>query len=428
MDKSLSVRIDDTIEGVLRFLLRFFVTYGRVAFLPARSGVLVSALSADPPLYTRPLTFLAIGAFLFSLLIDVYPAGFAGLIDLIWFSDELKVNFSKRWKEALTLTTLITTGLPVIVAVAGLAGASSRLLFKGEPERAGWFAISCYSFGYIIISLFLLMSVETVFDGIAILFPFFKEISVPEPIENILLVICGLLMLLLVLISPMIFLAGAFFSFKGKSSGAERVAQSGFVFIYGVFGVYLISQAASVVPDLSKTYFPDPVPEAMIFEEFKFDLDQDSDALDVSFQVIVENKLNEDHVLELSGHQVQIVLSRSPDELGVESWYADNLVLTNQGATFQNSREIIPKKSNRLVDLKATFPGWSSFYCESRTLIEKDEQEIESGTRDDSYLLLRLRFEPNFRLSLKRIEPTDRMIDHDTLKGIYENSPSHVPC
>lgn len=428
MDKSLSVKIDDTIEGLLLFFLRFLATHGHIALKPYRSNILVGSLQKDPPLYTRPLTFLAIGAFLFSLLIDVYPAGFSGLMDLMWFGDEFKVNVSERWKEALTLTTLITTGLPVILAVSLLAGASSRLLFKDEKSRSFWFAINCYSFGYWITILFILMSIDILLSGVVVLLPFLNGITIPETISTPLLVLGLLVIVILVFVVPLVLITNSYFELRELVTLRNKIIAFPFVLVYWFMGVYLIAQSASIVPDLTNTYFPTAVPEVMIFEEMKLEHHPDSDSVDVYFQVIVENKTKKDLLLELTNNQISIDLSTGPEDPTIESWPTDKLILLGAINKLKTNRTIISKESNQLIDLKTTIFNWRNFYCQSYKLITENEKKIGSGELDEAYQRLRLTFEPNFRLRLDRSERIGRMIDHEELFSFYDDIVKNSPC
>lgn len=79
--------VESGVEGLLRFLQRLALTALRVLFRP-RAGL--RAFLADrrnePPNYVLPLTFLAIGVFLLSLLGQT--AG-VFVLDWIWFTDDI---------------------------------------------------------------------------------------------------------------------------------------------------------------------------------------------------------------------------------------------------------------------------------------------------------------------------------------------------
>lgn len=423
-NKSTSVKIDDTIEGLLRFFLRFLATHGHIAFRPHHSKILVDSLQKDPPPYTRPLTFLAIGAFLFALLIDVYPAGFVGLVDIVWFGDEIKENVSTRWKDALTLTTLITTGLPVILAVSLLAGASGLILFNDEMSRSSWFAINCYSFGFLITFLFFLMSIDTVISAINILFPFLKSIPIPETIIPLVLAV----LVAFGLIAPLVVISISYIDIKGLITLRSKFKAVPLVFIYWLSGLYIIAQAASVIPDLTNTYFPEAVPETMIFEEMALEYQHESDSVDIYFQVIVENETKKDLLLELSDHQASIILSADPDDSVTETWQFDKLTLLGNLKRLRTNRAVISKESNKLLEMKATLSNWRDFYCKSTTLIAENGAKIRSGELDEAYQQLRLAFQPNFRLRYDRPNEINRMIDHEELFKFYDVFVNENPC
>jgi hypothetical protein len=144
--RTLSDKVEETIEGVLRFAVRFFRTLVIILFRPlACERILLGAMRSNRTL-VRPLTFLAIGGFVFSLTISVYPKGFLGLINIIWYDEEINKVISERWQEALSVTGLIIAAFPVLLTVSACAGLVGRALSPGH--RSQFLALNSYLFGY----------------------------------------------------------------------------------------------------------------------------------------------------------------------------------------------------------------------------------------------------------------------------------------
>ena len=97
--------------------------------------------------FVRPLTFLAIGGFVFSVTISVYPKGLLGLINIIWFSDEISAVILSRWQEALSVTGLLIAAFPVLLTVTSVAALAGQT-FRSEKRRSEFLSLNCYLFGY----------------------------------------------------------------------------------------------------------------------------------------------------------------------------------------------------------------------------------------------------------------------------------------
>jgi hypothetical protein len=145
--KTLTDRIEETIEGILRFVIRFFRTVIVILFIPWASDRILLRADQSKKEYVRPLTFLAIGGFVFSVTISVYPKGFLGLIDIVWYNEQINETILQRWQEALSVTGLVIAAFPILLTVttgAALAG----LAFQSSWRREEFFSLNCYFFGY----------------------------------------------------------------------------------------------------------------------------------------------------------------------------------------------------------------------------------------------------------------------------------------
>lgn len=161
--RTLSDKVEETIEGVLRFVVRFFRTVVVILFRPlACERILLGTVHRNKT-FVRPLTFLAIGGFVFSLTISVYPKGFLGLINIIWFNEKINEVILNRWQEALSVTGLILAAFPVLLTVAASAGLAGRAL--SPKHRSEFVSLNSYLFGYQYFLLFSFFFV-TIFEGV----------------------------------------------------------------------------------------------------------------------------------------------------------------------------------------------------------------------------------------------------------------------
>ena len=158
--KRMSVQIDETIEGFLKFLFRYLQTFPQVLLSTFRPELLLKESAADPPKIVKPLTYLSLGAFAFALMMEAYPSGLSGMIDLIWVTDDIRGTVRDGWKEAISITTLVTKGFPILVTVGAAGGVFGRLLFRDAIDQQRWRHLTCYAFGFQTALLFLLFSLS----------------------------------------------------------------------------------------------------------------------------------------------------------------------------------------------------------------------------------------------------------------------------
>lgn len=120
--------VESGVEGLLRFLQRLALTALRVLFRP-RAGL--RAFLADrrnePPNYVLPLTFLAIGVFLLSLLGQT--AG-VFVLDWIWFTDDIAQKITEALRKEVSLASVVVQAIP---GMAGVLILASVCQFLGKP-------------------------------------------------------------------------------------------------------------------------------------------------------------------------------------------------------------------------------------------------------------------------------------------------------
>lgn len=119
--------VESGVEGLLRFLQRYVNTASQILFMPQRSvRLLLADRRRESPLYVLPLTFLAIGVFLLSLLGQT-----AGVVvfDWIWFSEEIGKNVTETLRKEFSLASVVVQAIPGMAGVLVLVGVF-RLLVR----------------------------------------------------------------------------------------------------------------------------------------------------------------------------------------------------------------------------------------------------------------------------------------------------------
>lgn len=148
-DNSISEKIEEGISGVLRFTARFSRT---IAALTIRSGGFFAALDRllREKHIVAPLTFVVIGAYLFSVLLNVFPAGPAAYINVIWFADDIATMINDRGPAFFSISNIIFSGTPMFLTVVALASIYRWCLFRGRStsQREFIFITTLYAFGY----------------------------------------------------------------------------------------------------------------------------------------------------------------------------------------------------------------------------------------------------------------------------------------
>jgi hypothetical protein len=405
--KSVSLKIDETIESVLGFLGRYFKTLGRLTIRPYDPQPLLAAAATSPPVFVPPLTFLTIGAFLFALLIDVYPRGFAGLVDFIWMTEEIRGNVRERWKDAFTPTTLITAGLPTVIAITSIAALAGRLLLREAADRTAWFNAACYAFGYQTAAIFLIISLESLHAGLEIAFPFLSAIRLGDQGASAIALTILAIAVAAALFVPLVLLSATLIAL-GNQRRLRRIAMLSAAFVFWAAAQYFYAAVASVLPELSARYFPKARPRIMIFEEIAAARDRRAAAF--TFQLLVENKTDEDVLVELDPHRIDLRLARRPDDpRPLERWHATEWSLAGRRDEEDPRRFISLKGSRSIWPMRAGLFDLSAA-CKAYAAARKRDEETPGFK--DSLVQLFLSAEPSFR-SRTDSARTDRSVDVD---------------
>jgi len=378
-NKMLSVKIDRTIEGFLLFVIRYFVTILHILRHPLSPQLILNKSADNPAVFVQPLTFLAIGAFVFSLLIGVYPAGFSGMLDLIWFVDELKQSVRNNWQYAISVTSLITTGMPVIFTITGISALIGKLLFRDAGIRSIWFKANCYAFGFQSITLFFVFSLDSVVYATVAMFPFLENIKIDEGFANPIMIALLLSVVVVSIVWPVLFVCASLIKLKliNKPKVSQIYWLIGVIYCFGI--QYLYAGAASVLPNLEKRFFTEekiqPSMEVVRVEGGQYVKSQD-DFFFVT-EIIVDNNL--DHSLIVDIVNDEFLLSFNSDDCDP---LADERCLNSVVNEFsvpwyikQNNIELLdPVGNSKIIVIKAGEVGkftiklgvtnFKNIYCE----------------------------------------------------------------
>lgn len=193
-DPTISERIENAVEGLLRFGARMLRTSWLIMRHPLHCSTLLLRADRTEKLYVLPLTYLTIGGFIFTLVIAVYPFGLLNVLDVIWFDEDISRNIYQNFASAFSITGLLTAAFPVFISVVLLSNLAQPLLSEAET-RTDFFTISYYLFGYqtlfffvVIFSLLFLDVLVSTING-----PYIIEI-IDEPMKDVMITLSFLIL------------------------------------------------------------------------------------------------------------------------------------------------------------------------------------------------------------------------------------------
>ena len=405
LKKSLSVKIDGTIEGFLNFIVRYFFTIFSIIRHPLSPQIILND-TVTPPTYSQPLTFLALGAFSFSLLIGVYPQGFMGMLDLIWFVDELKKSVHDNWKQAISVTSLLTVGMPVIFAITGFAALAGRYLFINNLVRRKWFEANCYAFGFQSIIFFLVFSLDSFLSALETILPFLAKLPLSESFVSIASMSTLFCVVIISLVWPIIFIVSSLLKLK-ELDGANRKSAFLVVGVVYCFSIqYLYAGAASVLPNLKKEYFASAKSSVSIsMFEVKSYL-AETDEMNIELEFVVDNISEKDYAISIPSNNFELEWGVI-DEESKESWYFDESKAKIVTENEKSNTVLIKKKSVEKYKVQLPLSRAKEMYC---YVIEQEKNQINNTREGESLSQLYFSYEANSNisnLSMKEVYPLE---------------------
>lgn len=143
---SLSLKVENFVSGIVRFVNRYART-GLLAVFRPRSFNLGLGRSIRKKRIVPPLTFLIVGCFLFSIIIDTYTEGWVVYFNWIWLDQEISKKIQERGGDIFSLTAIVRSGLPTFLCFAVLVQLLAWLLAKSRWLRPRVAATLSYAFG-----------------------------------------------------------------------------------------------------------------------------------------------------------------------------------------------------------------------------------------------------------------------------------------
>ncbi len=205
--RRLSERVEDTVEGLIGFVLRYLRTSAFVAVQPWRvSASLATGNDEHDSRFVLPLTFLAIAFFLFGVVVE---ASGGNIVNVIWLANDAGQDLVKKLQEGPSLTGITAAALPGILSVVVAMWVLRGIVCANRVRLRGWIDLGCYVFGYQALAIFgialVLLVAEAPESRYEIGIQLLQHSSV---IQNFLLAIYALL-LLSVLVCPAVALTTA---------------------------------------------------------------------------------------------------------------------------------------------------------------------------------------------------------------------------
>lgn len=333
---TISESIEQTVEGVLRFGLRFLRTTWVIFRHPLKVGELL--LDADPTNkeYVLPLSYLTLGGFIFTLVISAYPFGLLNIVDLIWFDKEITSILHKRGSEALSVAGLITAAFPVFISVILLASLGSRIFEK--ERRVQFQTLNYYLFGYQTLLFFFMFFVFIASDLVSstLVGPYSTPTWLSAFSDMIADVV--LLALLVLFLSPVFTPIAALTHWQAKTYLSSRTVGNAvrlaLIPVYAISVLLVVSYVASLpaaFQSMVKTKPPTIAIDTIGDNFVSLTVQSDGSAVaSVSANLVIDNKPSDSLYVETRDIGMSLVLEH--ENKPHEQWHAQS-VSVREGAS-----------------------------------------------------------------------------------------------
>lgn len=311
--KHISETIEHAVEGLLRFAARFIRTFWILLRYPHQAERLLEDDKTTLK-FTRPYTFLAIGGFFFTLIFTAFPYGLTGLIDIIWFFDDIAKVLRDRWSEALTVSGLLLAGVPILFTVPVLSAIYGTMVLP-VGYRPAFNKLAAFCFGYLTLMAFLLFYVFIFFSVVEQIYPVLDKND-----ETLLTVMYAVVFTLTVtaFTNPVIAIVSFLRRHLATKTWLKRLVYYVTVWAF-VFFVFISITYTASIPGAAKAAFSDPLATA----EITFNSDPDvwiieqsdgSARVTIKTDFVVNNASNKSLITALSGINVFLRLEMDGKE------------------------------------------------------------------------------------------------------------------
>lgn len=339
-DPTISEKIENAVEGLLRFGSRMFNTSWLMLRHPLRCGDILLQADRVEKRYVLPLSYLTIGGFIFTLVIAVYPFGILNILDLIWFDDDISRNIYQNFASAFSITGLLTAAFPVFFSVTIITYLAQHVLVEAD-SRDDFAMISYYLFGYqalfFFIVLFSLLFLDVLIS--AINGPYVEELL--DEALQVLIVNIIFVALFVIWVSAIITPAFALTYWRFRAWKAHKT-KAGFLRVaamplYAILMLTVTSYAASLPSVLKDKVANDPVRVEL---DFIGDLSinmagnlSDGYVAAVTIDLIIDNA--PDAILVTEKRNVSLFIELEPESGETERFFAAKTTLEEHGQPVQ---------------------------------------------------------------------------------------------
>lgn len=339
-DPTISEKIENAVEGLLRFGSRMFNTSWLMMRHPLRCGDILLQADRTEKRYVLPLSYLTIGGFIFTLVIAVYPFGILNMLDLIWFDEDISRNIYQNFANAFSITGLLTAAFPVFLSVT-IVTYLGQHIFAEADNRADFAVISYYVFGYqalfFFIVLFSLLFLDVLIS--AINGPYVIELvddALQALIVNIIFVVLFIIWVSAILTPAFALTSWCFRAWKAQKTKAGFLRMAAMP-LYAFLMLTVISYAASLPSVLKDKVADEPATVELDFiGDLSIDMagnPSDGYVATVTIDLIVDNAPDAILVSEKRNVSLFIELEREGGE--TDRFFASETVLEEHGQLAQ---------------------------------------------------------------------------------------------
>ncbi|MEM9062186.1 MAG: hypothetical protein AAGD13_17140 [Pseudomonadota bacterium] len=341
---SLTLKVENFVSGVIRFLRRYLGTVLRLTMQPKSFNARL-ARDRKRRVIVPPLTFLILGCFFFSVIVDTFADGWVVYFNWIWLDQEIGQQINDRGVDLFSLTAIVRSGLPTFLCFAILAQILAWCVTKSGFKRPNTAASITYAFG-----------LHTTAFAFACFLPIIGVYALnPESSGSVVSNLWEYGLAYLVLGATVVFAVVAFLSpvlvlvWAAKAPEARRLWKPLWVrsiMALPVFltAIFLSTELGSIPGRFSEALQPDPNVEYQVMQDGEF---QGSGPGDVSRYVTAfffDNKTDELAYIDASAHLVSISIFR-PDGTEVTYRAQPRTLIRDEQGILQEFLPIQPGKA-----------------------------------------------------------------------------------
>lgn len=143
--KRLSLKIEETVEGLFKFVFRFSKLWIICAFRPFKAcRVIEQDISEQESTIVLPFTYFALTFFLISFIVG---ATGPNLVNTVWVTQDVARQIHERLVDGVSTLDVSLAALPGIACLFGLSWCVGRVALGSQELATSFTRLSCYVFG-----------------------------------------------------------------------------------------------------------------------------------------------------------------------------------------------------------------------------------------------------------------------------------------